>query len=101
MISDRDVAFYHEHGYLMVPSVLERSSVEGLGKELNAILAGARDVTVHTEVYDLEPGHRASAPRVRRIKTPHRFLPGFEKLYRDPRLVGIVQKLLGPNLRLH
>jgi len=38
---------------------------------------------------------------VRRIKTPHKFLPGFEKLYRDPRLVGIVQKLLGSDLRLH
>ena len=26
MTSDRDVAFYHEHGYLVVPGVLEQSS---------------------------------------------------------------------------
>jgi len=101
MISDRDVAFYREHGYLVVSGVLERSSVDVLRQELNAILAGARDVTTHTELYDLEPGHRPDAPRVRRIKTPHRFLASFEKLYRDPRMVGIVQRLLGPDLRLH
>jgi len=101
MISDRDVAFYHEHGYLVVPGVLEHSSVRTLRQELDAIVDGARGMTTHTDVYDLEPGHRPDAPRVRRIKTPHKFLPSFEKLYRNPRLVGIVQKLLGPNLRLH
>jgi hypothetical protein len=28
MISDRDVAFFHEQGYLVVPNVLDQSSVE-------------------------------------------------------------------------
>src|SRR5262245_11630076 len=101
MISDRDVAFYHERGYLVVPGVLDRSSVETLRHELDAVVDGARGVTAHTDVYDLEPGHRPDAPRVRRIKTPHKFLPSFEMLHRNPRLVGIVQKLLGPDLRLH
>ena len=101
MISERDVAFYREHGYLVVHGVLERPSVDDLRRDLDALLEGAREVTGHTEVYDLEPGHRPDAPRVRRVKTPHRFLPSFEKLYRNPRLVGIVQALLGPDLRLH
>jgi phytanoyl-CoA hydroxylase len=34
----------------------------------------------HTDVCDLEPEHRADAPRVRRVKTPHRFYDGFERL---------------------
>ena len=101
MISDRDVAFYREHGYTVVPDVLDASTLETLRAELNAILAGASTVAAHTDVYDLEPGHRPDAPRVRRIKMPHRCLPSFEKLYRDPRLVTIVQQLLGPDVRLH
>jgi len=101
MISDRDVAFYREYGYLVVADVLERAMVDGLRRELAEILHGAREVAAHTDVYDLEPGHRPDAPRVRRIKTPHRFLPGFRELYRHPRLVQIVQKLLGPGVRLH
>jgi ectoine hydroxylase-related dioxygenase (phytanoyl-CoA dioxygenase family) len=101
MISDNNVAFYRDTGYLVVPRVLDQTTVDALRRELDEILAGARSVTAHTEVYDLEPGHRPDAPRVRRIKTPHRFLPSVEKLYRDPRILGIVQKLLGPDVRLH
>ena len=52
MISDRDVAFCHEHGYLVVPGVLERSSIETLRQELDAIVEGARSVTAHTDAYE-------------------------------------------------
>src|SRR4029077_16403143 len=69
--------------------------------ELARILEGARTVTAHTDTYDLEPGHRADDPRVRRVKTPPRFFPGFERLMRPPRLVAILQDLLGASIRLH
>jgi len=101
MITDRDVAFYREHGYVVAAGVLEPATVASLRREMDEILEGARAVAAHTDVYDLEPGHRPEAPRVRRIKTPHRFFPSFEKLYRDPRVVGIVQQLLGSEVRLH
>jgi phytanoyl-CoA hydroxylase len=68
MIADRDVAFYLEQGYLVVPGVLGPAMVESLRRELDEILHGARHVTEHTDVYDLEPGHRPDAPRVRRVK---------------------------------
>ena len=57
-------------------------------------------MSAHTDVYDLEPGHRPDAPRVRRVKTPHKFFDGFRRLYREPRLVAILQALLGPAVRL-
>jgi ectoine hydroxylase-related dioxygenase (phytanoyl-CoA dioxygenase family) len=101
MIADRDVAFYREHGYLVVPDVLDGGAVDGLRREVARILEGARGVATHTEVYDLEPGHRPADPRVRRIKTPHRFFPAFPRLARDPRVVAILERLLGPGVRLH
>jgi phytanoyl-CoA hydroxylase len=101
MIRERDVAYYREHGYLVVPDVLEAATVDELRREMAAILDGAREVADHTEVYDLEPGHRPEAPRVRRIKTPHRFFPCFGRLVRHPRLVSLLQTLLGPGVRLH
>jgi ectoine hydroxylase-related dioxygenase (phytanoyl-CoA dioxygenase family) len=101
MIADRDVAFYRTHGYLVVPDVLDGPILEAARRELRAILEGARSVSAHTDVYDLEPGHRPDAPRVRRIKTPHRFFPIFQQMMRHPRLVPILQALLGPGVRLH
>ena len=101
MISTSDVARYQEQGYLVVPGVLDPPTVAALRRELDAILEGAREVSAHTDVYDLEPGHRPDAPRVRRVKTPHKFFDGFRRLYREPRLVAILQALLGPAVRLH
>jgi ectoine hydroxylase-related dioxygenase (phytanoyl-CoA dioxygenase family) len=101
MIDAKDVAHYREHGYLVVPDVLDAATVDSLRREMEAILEGARAVTAHTDVYDLEPGHRPDAPRVRRVKTPHQFFDGFKRLYRDPELVSILQALLGPGVRLH
>src|SRR5262245_20822283 len=101
MIATREIEFYREQGYLVVPGVLEPAAVEGLRQALDEILQGAQTVATHTDVYDLEPGHRPEAPRVRRIKTPHRFFPAFRDLSRHPHLVGIVQGLLGPSVRLH
>ena len=37
---------------------------------------------------------------MRRVKTPHRFFPVFQQLLRHPRLVAVLQDLLGPSLRL-
>jgi ectoine hydroxylase-related dioxygenase (phytanoyl-CoA dioxygenase family) len=101
MITAADVAFYCEHGYLVVPGVLDPPTVDGLRRELAAILEGARAVTAHTDVYDLEPGHCPEDPRVRRVKTPHKFFDGFKRLYRHPGLVAALQALLGPAVRLH
>jgi phytanoyl-CoA hydroxylase len=101
MISERDRQSYREAGYLVVPDLLEDGLVRELQEAIDVIVAGARGVTGHTHVYDLEPGHRPEAPRVRRIKTPHRFFPAFDRLARDPRLVEILRRLLGPAVRLH
>jgi Protein involved in biosynthesis of mitomycin antibiotics/polyketide fumonisin len=101
MISATDLAHYREHGYLVVPDVLDGVTLDSLRRELAAILDGAREVSAHTDVYDLEPGHRPDAPRVRRVKTPHKFFDGFKRLYRHPKLVAILEALLGPAVRLH
>lgn len=101
MLSPSDVAFYREQGYLVVPDVLGAATLDVVRRELARILEGARAVTAHTDTYDLEPGHRPDDPRVRRVKTPHRFFPVFERLMRHPRLVAILQDLLGASIRLH
>jgi len=80
--------------------VLDPTTLDTVRREMARILDGARAVTSHTDMYDLEPGHRPEDPRVRRVKTPHRFFPVFQQLLRHPRLVAVLQDLLGPSLRL-
>jgi len=102
MIDDRAVAAYREHGFLVVPDVLDAAELVAARAEVVALVAGARGVAAHTDVYDLEPDHRPEAPRVRRIKTPHRHAPFFAALARSPRLIAILCALLGSEgVRLH
>jgi phytanoyl-CoA hydroxylase len=102
MIDDRAVAQYREQGFLIVPDVLDQAELEAARARVSAILAGARGLTGHTDVYDLEPDHTPDAPRVRRIKTPHRHDPYFRALAGSDRLVGILRRLLGTDaVRLH
>jgi ectoine hydroxylase-related dioxygenase (phytanoyl-CoA dioxygenase family) len=102
MISERDVEQYRETGYLVVPDVLEPDMLVRLRESLDALVAGAARVSTHTDIYDLEPGHTPDNPKVRRIKLPHTHTPAFWELAKYPRLVSILEKLLGPSgVRLH
>ena len=101
MLSAEQVDFYRANGYLMVPDALSAREVQELRDEVDAIVAGAAKVTSHTDIYDLEDGHTPSAPRVRRIKTPHKHFDYFKRLVRHPGITATLAALLGPNIRLH
>ncbi|MFO1319142.1 MAG: phytanoyl-CoA dioxygenase family protein [Burkholderiales bacterium] len=101
MITNEQVAFYRENGYVVVENLLDEAMLGRIRRVVAEILAGARGLTGHTDVYDLEPTHRPDAPRVRRIKKPHAVNPVFLDVLRSPALVDVLHKLLGPNIRMH
>ena len=101
MISDRDVAFYRENGYLLVENVLDASTRARMKAVIVDLIAKAKGVVQHNDVYDLEPSHTPQAPRVRRIKKPHVVHPVFWEFAKSPVLLEVCTRLLGPNVRLH
>jgi phytanoyl-CoA hydroxylase len=102
VISQREVGQYRETGYLVVADVLDAGQLSALRQSLDNLVAGAGGLTDHTDIYDLEPDHRPDTPRVRRVKSPHLHTPLFWDICRTPKLVAILEKLLGPSgVRLH
>jgi phytanoyl-CoA hydroxylase len=101
VISDKDVAFYRENGYLLVEDVLEPDTRLQMKAVIAEWIAQAKGVTKHTDVYDLEPTHTPEHPRVRRIKKPHTLSSVFWDFAKSPRMLAVLTKLLGPNVRLH
>jgi len=85
----------------VVPDVLPADQLARIRQVIAELVAGAAQVTAHNEVYDLEPSHTPEAPRVRRIKTPHKHFPFFNELTRNPRITSILAQLIGENIRLH
>jgi phytanoyl-CoA hydroxylase len=101
MITNRDVERYFERGYILVENVLDSEQLIAAKRTIDGILAGAKGKVTHDDVFDFEPGHKPDDPRVRRIKKPHTINKLFWELVKSPRMVSILTKLLGPNVRLH
>ncbi|HEX9488815.1 MAG TPA: phytanoyl-CoA dioxygenase family protein, partial [Stellaceae bacterium] len=102
MLSRQQIEQYCETGWLVVENMLDTGLLAQARGVIADFVATAARVSAHDDVYDLEPGHRPEAPRVRRIKTPHKNHPLFWQIARLPKLVGILGQLLGPSgVRLH
>jgi ectoine hydroxylase-related dioxygenase (phytanoyl-CoA dioxygenase family) len=101
MISDADLAAYRRDGYLVVPDVLDAGEIASLQAVIDGLIARAATVDRHDDIYDLEPSHSRAQPRVRRIKAPHKIDPRFVDLVRSPKVVAILSRLIGPDLRLY
>ena len=99
-LSDDQVAFYREHGYVVVHNALTEGQLARARSEIEAIVAKAHTVRENDDVYDLEDTHTAESPRVRRIKSPHRLRPFFWDLVRAPNLIAAAARLLGPDIHL-
>jgi phytanoyl-CoA hydroxylase len=101
MISERDVQAYRRDGVIVVPEVLGKETLAQVRTVIAELVAGSANTLEHTDIYDLEPGHTAEQPRVRRIKAPHKVHAIFDQIVRSPAVIDILTKLLGPGLRLH
>ena len=101
MISERDVQAYRRDGVIVVPEVLGKETLAQVRTVIAELVAESAKTLEHTDIYDLEPGHTAEQPRVRRIKAPHKVHAIFDQIVRSPAVIDILTKLLGPGLRLH
>ena len=99
MLDQKQIDFYHNKGYLGVPDVLSADEVEEVRRTTDEFVANSREVSEHDDVYDLEPGHTADEPRVRRIKMPHLQHPSYDRAMRHSKIVQIADQLIGPGIR--
>jgi ectoine hydroxylase-related dioxygenase (phytanoyl-CoA dioxygenase family) len=101
MISEQDVQTYQRDGVIVVPDVLDATTLAEVRKVIAELVVGSVNTVEHTEVYDLEPGHTPENPKVRRIKAPHKVNAIFDDIVRSTAVLDILTKLIGPGLRLH
>lgn len=78
-----------------MPDVLDADILARVRGALDDLVAKANTVDVHSHIYDLEPGHTAHSPKVRRIKKPHTHTPIFWEVTKYSKLVEILEILLG------
>jgi ectoine hydroxylase-related dioxygenase (phytanoyl-CoA dioxygenase family) len=99
MLTRDQISRYQEHGFLAVEKVLQLDLMEEARAVVDEFVEQSRQVTEHTSVFDLEPGHTPEAPRVRRLKEPCAIHPIFDRISRSEAILDIVAELIGPAIR--
>jgi phytanoyl-CoA hydroxylase len=98
-LPEATIAAYRRDGFVVVENVLSAAEAKALRDVTDKFVEGARKVSEHNEIYDLEPSHSPSEPRVRRIKTPHAWDPVYDGVMRHPKILAILQQLVHPSIR--
>ncbi len=99
MLTQEQVDFYHTNGYIVVENVISAQDIAELRKITDEFVHKSREVTEHTDVFDLEPGHTPKAPQLRRLKNPVVLHPIYDKMLRHDYILDSVAQLIGPNIR--
>lgn len=99
MLTEEQIAFYGKNGYLFVPDVFSETEVAELNTVTEGYIEVSRKVTASDSTFDIGPGHTADTPKLRRIKDPESQHETYHAAARNPKLIRILQALLGPGIR--
>lgn len=99
MLNQEQIAFYQTEGYLIVEDVLRQDELDEAQAIVEDFVEASRQVTQQDGHFDLEPGHTAEAPKVRRLSSPVTYHPFFDQLMRDDRVLEVLSPLIGNAIR--
>ena len=100
MISEADVAFYEENGYLVVRGRAEQERGRGAPARHRRVRRECAQRHARTTTSSIwRTATRRRQPRVRRIKTPHLWHPAYAAMVRHPNILAVLKKLWGPSIR--
>lgn len=92
---------YFENGYLLLEGLVSSETVDGLLAATEEIVARSRTRSESDAMYDLEPGHSADDPRLRRLTSPVDHHPSYLAYGSDSVIVDVVEDLVGPDVKYH
>lgn len=104
---EQSKAFWRD-GYVMAGGAVTVRELSALTKRLEAWIEDSRshdsawgETGYEFPRFDVEAGHGASSPRLRRINNPAEIAPEFEAASFTSAMTGMVVDLIGPNVKYH
>jgi ectoine hydroxylase-related dioxygenase (phytanoyl-CoA dioxygenase family) len=108
LLSQTQKTTFWQEGFLVVEDAISFAQLE----ELRAVFLGwVEESRSHSEDYgetldgrprfDLQPGHSAGRPALRRIQSPEEVSDKYEEVMRNGQAADYCAELIGPNIRFH
>jgi len=93
--------FYFENGYLVLEKFIPDEWLERLWTVTNRFIDESRSLTGSNDKFDVEAGHTAENPRLRRLTQPVEHDPLYWEFACKSPLTDLAEDLLGPDLLFH
>ena len=90
---------YQQAGFTCIEGLFNKEEVHDLQLATDKLIEESRNHITSDEKFDLEHNHSRQNPRVQRIKVPHKQHPVFAEAVRKPKMLEILSKLIGENIR--
>ncbi|HMB74906.1 MAG TPA: phytanoyl-CoA dioxygenase family protein [Kiloniellaceae bacterium] len=101
VLSQEQREFYFANGYLLLERFVSEDWLGRLKAATEEMVERSRQVTKSDQVWDLEPGHSAEAPRLRRLSSPNDHHPTYWAFASESTLADAIADLVGPDVKFH
>jgi phytanoyl-CoA hydroxylase len=101
MLTTEQIAQYHEEGFALLHEFLNRSAVDAILADIEALTSAATVAHHDSSRLEMEPNQSPEGRKVRRIYEPCTYYPRFRALSESKDLLDAVEELIGPNLVFH
>ncbi len=91
--------FFFEQGYLAFPDLIKAVQLDVLRQTMHTSIGLSRDITASNQQFDLEEGHCASDPRLRRVAYVDDIDSRCWEFCANSVVTDIARDILGPNVR--
>ncbi len=101
MLSDAQRAHYHEHGWCSVAGLVDDVWLKRLRAVTDEFVEQSRALTASNVLFDLDTGHSAEEPRLRRLSSPTDLHDTYWEFASQSAITDVAVDLLGPNVKFH
>ena len=101
VLSDSQRNRYVEQGWLAVEGVVDDAWLDRLRAVTTEFVDRSRELTESNVVFDLDTGHSATDPRLRRLSSPTDLHETYWEFASQSPIVDVAVALLGPDVKFH
>jgi ectoine hydroxylase-related dioxygenase (phytanoyl-CoA dioxygenase family) len=101
VLTDRQRRDYAAQGWLAVQGFVDGSWLDRLRSVTAEFVEQSRALTESNAIFDLDAGHSADEPRLRRLSSPTDLHETYWEFASTSPIVDLVAALIGPNVKFH
>jgi ectoine hydroxylase-related dioxygenase (phytanoyl-CoA dioxygenase family) len=101
VLSEAQRDHYREHGWVAVEALVSDTWLDRLRAVTAEFVDRSREIATSNFMFDLDAGHSATEPRLRRLNSPTDMHDTYWEFASQSEIVDVAADLLGPDVKFH